>query len=229
MGAIMELLNNLIDNPMHTLISLAITVTVVLVSLAVHECMHAYVAWKMGDDTAFLMGRVTLNPFAHVDPLGVLMLVFFRFGWGKPVMINQHKLRNPRWGMIASTAAGPLSNLVMAFIGALCLGLQVRFAPPASLPQVYLNQLFATFFVYNVALLTLNLLPLPPLDGYRIIKLLFSTPSNVKVWWNVEKYSIMLLFGLSFVGALSLVLTPLQSGVIDGMIQLMEWIRLPIA
>jgi len=146
----------------------------ILLSVTFHEFTHAWSANELGDPTARRMGRMTLNPIKHFDPLGALMIVFMAFarvgiGWGKPVPVNPHNLRgNPRVSMGITSAAGPFSNLVLAAIAAIPLRL--------NLP---LPGLVATFFgilvVTNLSLAVFNLLPLPPLDGFGVVQGLLGT------------------------------------------------------
>lgn len=145
-------------------------VIVLLVAFTVHELAHAITADRMGDPTPRRMGRITLNPLAHLDPIGSIMLVIAGFGWAKPVMVQPANLRgNPRTSMAIVAAAGPLSNLALAFLFAL----PVRFGfvelsqATGVIPTV--GALFFEFIFINLLLLFFNLIPIPPLDGYKIL------------------------------------------------------------
>ncbi|MHC4294724.1 MAG: site-2 protease family protein [Planctomycetota bacterium] len=142
-----------------------------LFSLALHELAHARTALAFGDPTAKRMGRCTLNPLVHLDPVGTLALIFCGFGWAKPVPVNPHNLHPPRWGSIAVSIAGPLSNLMLALLIALSLraiiSLGVRFETP-------LGEMLWFIMIYtmavNICLCIFNLLPLFPLDGHHILR-----------------------------------------------------------
>jgi Zn-dependent protease len=145
-----------------------------LLALAVHEWAHAWSAWQLGDDTASRQGRLTLNPIAHVDPLGtfLLPLLGIPFGWAKPVPVNPirfHRGVRLGTGLALTAAAGPLANLVLGAAAALLLGLLARFAPQATAAGGALPELIHTLVFLNVILALFNLLPIPPLDGSRIL------------------------------------------------------------
>ena len=139
-----------------------------LFALCFHEFSHAWVAYKLGDDTAARMGRLTLNPIAHLDPVGALMILFVGFGWAKPVPVNPFNLRNMRLDMMKVAFAGPVSNLLLALVGGLLLrltGYTTYFEASlgGSIPL-----LLIWFVQINIMLAVFNLIPLPPLDGSRI-------------------------------------------------------------
>lgn len=139
----------------------------VVVGLAIHEYSHALAATVQGDNTAKAMGRLTLNPLSHIDLIGFLMLLFVGFGWGKPVPFNPFNLRNKKWGAAMVAIAGPLSNLVLIVISGVIL--KVIYANNY-LPETNLLFQFLLFMmVVNVALMVFNLLPIPPLDGSKVL------------------------------------------------------------
>jgi Zn-dependent protease len=160
-----------------------------LVAFPVHEFSHAYTAYLLGDATAKLFGRLTLNPAAHFDPVGGLMTVIsilfspILFGWAKPTPVNPANLRDRRNGELLVAIAGPLSNLAMAIVGALLLRLLIAAGSglPSNIYEVVGNVLF--YFVYfNVALAIFNLIPIPPLDGSNIL-FRFLSPSQI---WQIR-------------------------------------------
>ncbi len=160
-----------------------------VLGLTLHEFSHAWVANRLGDDTARRLGRLTLNPLPHLDLFGTMMLIVAGFGWAKPVPVNAANLRSPRRDMALVAVAGPISNIIIAFFCALVLRL-------AGLAEATGAVAFAVYAIWiNVVLAVFNMIPLPPLDGSRILA--FLVPQS----WNhgyatFEKYGPMLLFGL---------------------------------
>lgn len=176
-------------------------VILLLLSLTVHEFAHAWSAWKLGDDTASLQGRMTLNPFAHVEPIGtlVLPLVGIPFGWAKPVPVNPARFNRGvtmGGGMAITAVAGPISNVLVALAAAVGLRLTHRYLPAP--PEVLLMILYY-FLNVNVGLAIFNLIPLPPLDGSRIVAWLM--PYRMRdAWHRLEQISPALLLGVIYFG-----------------------------
>jgi Zn-dependent protease len=145
-----------------------------LLSLTVHEWAHAWSAHRLGDDTARMQGRLTLNPIAHIDPIGTLALPLLGipFGWAKPVPVNPTRFRRGvgmSTGMVITAAAGPISNLVLAFLAAVAYGLVARFSPGSLTTTMSLVSLLLMLIVINVSLAIFNMIPIPPLDGSRVV------------------------------------------------------------
>jgi len=203
----------------------------VVLAITLHEAAHGWVAWQLGDDTAYRLGRVTFNPLRHIDPVGTVILpavVFlstqFLFGWAKPVPVNFYRLYNPRWGMVLVALAGPGINLVLAFLSAWALRWSVAL-PEDYQPWVQAN--LANSILINVILAVFNLLPLPPLDGGRVaVGLLPARPAR---WLaGTERWGILLLMALFLVlpalgreigvnlNLLPLLLGPPVDAIIDG-------------
>ncbi len=174
-------------------------IVAILVAITVHEASHAYSAYRLGDRTAKAMGRVTLNPIAHLDPLGTVMLLWsavsgFGFGWGKPVPINPYNMRGvgPKTGMALSSAAGPLSNLVTA--GILSLPLRLDLIPSYGLAEFVL-----IIAMVNVFLALFNLIPIPPLDGFSVL-LGFLPNREAASLSRLAQYGPILLLVVVFAG-----------------------------
>lgn len=195
--------------------TLAIYAIPVIFAITLHEAAHGYVARMFGDPTAAQMGRITLNPIKHVDPIGtvvvpaLLLLVAkgaFLFGWAKPVPVDFGRLRHPKRDMLWVAAAGPGANLLMALGWAAMLKLAVTMPENAySLP---LAEMARAGITVNAVLMLLNLLPLPPLDGGRIA---VSLLPHALAWRfaRVERFGFVILLALMFIGGLDLILTPL--------------------
>lgn len=140
-------------------------VVAILVTLTIHEFSHAATAKFFGDNTAEAMGRVSLNPIAHIDPVGFAMLLFVGFGWAKPVPVNPYNLRNTRVSSALVSLAGPVSNL----IGAIFFGLMLNFLTPILGPQNMLVNFLFLLVLVNIILMVFNLIPIPPLDGSKVL------------------------------------------------------------
>lgn len=177
-------------------------VVVLLIAFPIHELAHAVSATYFGDHTPESQGRLTLNPLAHLDPMGTLMLVFAGFGWAKPVMVNEYALRrSSSWAWLVVALAGPLSNLVLAILGAIPFQLGL-----VSMFNTRGNGLFPTpagfllEFVYlNLLLMLFNLIPLAPLDGEKIAVELLPPPIST-FFEQIRPYGVLILLGLLFIG-----------------------------
>ena len=169
----------------------------ILLALTFHEFAHAYVANRFGDDTAKLSGRLTMNPLAHLDPLGTIMIFLVHFGWAKPVPVNLNNLKNPKQGMLWISAAGPLSNILLALIS----GLLLRFfsAMNVSMQPNSITETFIIMVVWslriNLALAIFNILPIAPLDGSKILYGLLPDRFGRHIHL-LERYGPLLLIGL---------------------------------
>ncbi len=176
-----------------------------LVALSVHEYAHARVADRLGDPTPRYAGRLTLNPLAHVDPVGLLMLWVFRFGWAKPVRVNPAFFADPRRGMLLVGLAGPAANVLTALLTAVLF--QVGVLRATSWIGVVANWIFT----YNVILATFNVLPIPPLDGSRVLAGLI--PRGHLRWLaQLEQYGWLILLGLIWTGVIGRIMFPMANG-----------------
>ena len=164
-------------------------------ALSFHEFAHAWMASKCGDSTAARMGRLTLNPMAHLDVMGSMMILFVGFGWAKPVPVDGRNLRNPRTDMMKVAAAGPLSNLLLAMIA----GMVFRLLSGAGLLSEAIYLLIIYFTQINIALAVFNLIPVAPLDGSQIFSG-YLMRTNPQLAWKIQSYGPQVLFGLILFG-----------------------------
>ena len=186
---------------------------VVAISLSVHEFAHAYVAYKFGDDTAKRQGRLTLSPFRHLDIFGTIAIIILGFGWARPVPVNRNNFKNPRLAGILTTAAGPISNLILATLGLIVYLLLIKPGCLHSFSQavsIKLDSFYSIFIQMNIVLFVFNLIPLPPLDGYRILEDLAPNDLRAKMS-QYEQYGAFVF--------LVLVLTPLDNYTIQPIFQ----------
>ena len=181
------------------------TLVVIFLTLPIHEFAHGFAAVKLGDDTPRWQGRLTLNPFAHIDYFGALCILLFGFGWAKPVQVNQRNFRNPKRDMAITAFAGPLSNIIVAFVSLLIYNIcELLFINGAGLNFIWF---VAVFFYYiasiNIGLAIFNLIPIPPLDGSRLLSALLP----YKYYYALMRYERYIYFGL---------LALIWFGVLDG-------------
>ena len=177
------------------ILMLLLMVPLLLISLSVHEAAHGWMAHKCGDDTAYISGRVSLNPLAHLDPIGFLMLITVGFGWAKPVPVNYRYLRNPKRDIALVSLAGPVSNIILCF---LCTGVYVaaeRFLGGTGVGMV-LHLAFMISATLNAGLAVFNLIPLPPLDGSKVLSCLLP---QVEMKYVIAGYSILEVLASDYV------------------------------
>lgn len=186
----------------------------VLFAITVHEVAHGWVAARLGDPTAKLAGRLTLNPVKHIDPLGtvvvplvMLALTSFIFGWAKPVPVDWRNLRRPRRDMALVAAAGPGANLLMLALWTLALASLFGAGGTLSYPSILLIEMAKIGIIINTALIVLNLLPLPPLDGSRIVTA-FLPPAAARKYNALERWGLLILVALILTGVLGAILIP---------------------
>ncbi len=179
---------------------------VLLTAMPVHECAHAWAASKLGDDTARNQGRITLNPASHLSILGSISMVIFGFGWAKPVQINPRNFKNPKAGMALSSLAGPVSNLLLAYIAMILYKIFACIIVAKHVNLVSLLEIFQMMAYLNIGLAVFNLLPIPPLDGSRIATL-FLPPQT---YFKIMQYEQYIFIGLILLLSTPILQVPLQ-------------------
>lgn len=174
----MGILNNFLHLDRYTIIA---RIAIILLVLPLHEFAHGWMAKKCGDDTAEVSGRLTVNPIAHIDPIGSVLLILCGFGWAKPVPINPARMRNPRRSVIWVSLAGPVSNLIAALVGMILMQITLPFLN-ASGSQILTSifYLLQSFVTVNIGLALFNLIPVPPLDGSKVLMCLL--PYKGSMW-----------------------------------------------
>ncbi|OGC45442.1 hypothetical protein A2V49_03320 [candidate division WWE3 bacterium RBG_19FT_COMBO_34_6] len=176
-------------------------VAALIISISIHEFAHAFTAEKLGDSTPRYMGRVTLDPRAHLDPVGTLLLVFAGFGWGKPVLFNPINLKNPKRDAALIAFAGPFSNLALALV------LSVIFHLFSLNSNIILGGFLYLVIFYNIILGIFNLLPVHPLDGFKVVSGLL--PQNLYFqWMQMERYGVIILMLLILTRSTGVIVTP---------------------
>lgn len=188
------------------LLTIAIIAVPIILAITLHEASHGFVAWKLGDDTAYRLGRVTFNPLKHIDPFGTILLPAlmyyvtaaagspFLFGYAKPVPVNFRRLRNPRRDMVLVAAAGPGINIALAIASA--LGLHLVASGDSAIGETF-RQMLALSIIANVILALFNMLPLPPLDGGRVAVGLLPYPLSLYLA-RLERYGLFILLAAIF-------------------------------
>ena len=174
-------------------------------ALVIHEYAHAKAADVMGDFTPRMTGRLTLNPMAHIDPIGLIMLLVVRFGWAKPVMINARNFRNWRQGELLVAVAGPVANLIVAFISLLAMAVLFKLGMFSEGVRLVLSMMV----LFNINFAIFNMLPLPPLDGSKVLMVLLPGRLAYKLM-SLERYSFIILIFLMMTPFLTMILIPLQ-------------------
>ena len=173
-----------------------------IIGLTIHEFSHGFVAYKLGDDTAKSQGRLSVNPLHHIDPFGFIAIMLVGLGWAKPVMMNPYKFKHLRDGIMLTALAGPLSNFLLAILGSLLLNFNI--------PEP-INTFVQYFIMLNLILATFNILPIPPLDGFKVLCRVLPDSWFYKVDEFERKYGFILLLVLLITGVLSALWYPIYN------------------
>lgn len=197
------------DSILNEIVSFLIFLPAIIIALTFHEYAHGYTAYLLGDDTARLQGRLTINPLSHLDPIGFLIMLFPpHFGWAKPVMVNPYRFNkmSPRAGMMVVSFAGPLMNIILAAVSLLVIKYLLPLSNSGNV-QIAVD-LLKTLYQINIVLAAFNLIPIPPLDGSKILAWLL--PSSMgSLMYNLERYGFLILLILILTPALSWILNPI--------------------
>ncbi len=200
------------------LLNIVLSVVPSLLCITFHEVSHGYIAYRLGDTTAKDAGRLTLNPLKHIDPMGLLMMIVFKFGWAKPVPVNMMRFRNPKRGMALTALAGPVSNVLLALVFLFLYGLLYRALYSV---QFLLDMIWLTAYI-SLALAIFNIIPVSPLDGSKVLFALLPDAAYAKLM-RYERYGMILLLVLVATGVLSKPLTTVTEAVFDKLFVFAEW------
>ena len=202
------------DSPLKMLAEILAYVIVIIMSLSLHEFAHAYSAYKFGDNTPKAYGRLTLNPFAHIDPFGILCLLLVGFGWAKPVEVNPLKFRNYKVGMSVVSLAGVITNFLLAFVFSGLFFFCMPFMFSSNLFLIFLGYIFEFGAVINIGLCIFNLLPIYPLDGFKFLQTFLSYENKFVRF--MQKYGSILLLVFIITPLFDDLFTMLTGGIMSG-------------
>lgn len=208
------------------IIYLLSTAAVIFITLPIHEWAHGFAATRLGDPTPRWQGRLSFNPLAHLDPMGSLCILLFGFGWAKPVQINPRYFKNVKTGMAITALAGPLSNLIMGFIGVLLGNLMVWLTIITDMGIFYYIAVFFAFVArINISLAVFNLIPIPPLDGSRILGVILPD----RIYYRIMQYERYLFYLVILLLATNVLTIPLAilSGAVENLYLLISSIIFP--
>lgn len=205
------------------LIAFLYTLPALLISLSIHEYAHAWMAYKQGDITQKIRGRLTLDPFKHIDPMGFICIALFGVGWGKPVMIDDRNFKNRAKGTMLTALAGPASNLLLAVLLTIVLKVLMMvgilsFAATSKVADVFL-QMFLYTIQFNVIFGIFNLIPLPPLDGSKVLS--YFLPQKLRgIMYTLERYSFLIILVIFCTNIASYIINPAYSAIL----KVLNWI-----
>jgi len=205
------------------LIAFLYTLPALLISLSIHEYAHAWMAYKQGDITQKIRGRLTLDPFRHIDPMGFICIALFGVGWGKPVMVDDRNFRNKAKATMLTALAGPLSNLLLALLLTIVLKILIMAGVISTVATSKIVEVFLQMFLYtiqfNVIFGIFNLIPLPPLDGSKVLS--YFLPGRTKaVMYTLERYSFIIILVIFCTNIASYIINPAYTAIL----KLLNWI-----
>ncbi len=197
-------MNNIISQLIYTL-------PAILIAISMHEFAHGYVSYRLGDPTPKHMGRLSVNPLAHLDPVGTICLLIFHFGWAKPVGVNPYYYKDRKRGMVMVALAGPIMNFFIAFISIFAMGLILKVTEGYAGTFIRYTFNFLNYlFIINIGLGAFNLIPVPPLDGSKVLGAVLPSDKYFK-YMQYERYGTLILMGLLYLGILDVPLTIVRS------------------
>jgi len=188
------------------LFTLLLSLPGILIAISFHEMAHGFAADALGDPTAKNAGRLTINPLKHIDPLGFISMLLFRFGWAKPVPINPMYFKDRKKGTIIVSLAGVATNLLLAFIG------MAAFLAVYPLQNEILSTILQYVYLYNIVFAVFNIIPIPPLDGSQIL-MVFLPPKALPVFYKYQRYGMIAIFVLALTGLLGVIINPAITGI----------------
>lgn len=193
------------------------TLPAVLIAISMHEFAHGYVSYKLGDPTPKDMGRLSVNPLAHLDLVGALCLMFFHFGWAKPVGVNPYYYKDRKKGMVLVALAGPIMNFFIAFLSIAGMGLILKITNGyAGKILIYIFNFLNYLFIINIGLGVFNLIPVPPLDGSKVVGAVLPSDQYFK-YMQYERYGTIILLALLYLNILDMPLSIIRGGISEFM------------
>lgn len=197
------------------------TIPAVLIAIVTHEWAHGFISYKLGDPNPKYDGRLSLNPLKHLDPVGTICLLFFHFGWAKPVQVNPNYYKNKKMGMVLTALAGPAMNFIIAFISIIfmLIFMNLYFNTGGNTVLFYIFKVFQYISIISIGLGVFNLIPIPPLDGSKILFAVLPE-SSYFAYMQYERYGMIILVALLAFGLFANILSPLSTFIYDGMLNL---------
>ena len=196
-------------------------VPAILIALSLHEFAHGWASYTLGDPTPKAQGRLSINPFHHLDPVGTLLLFFAGFGWAKPVQVDSRYYENPKSDMVKVALAGPIMNLIVAFFSLLLIGFLEKVNVEANTISKYVANLLYYIAIINIGLGIFNLIPVPPLDGSKVLFAILPAKSYF-AYMRYEQFGMIALLILIWFGAFDGFLISLRASVINGMLEIVS-------
>ena len=197
-----------------------LSLPIILMAITFHEYAHGYAAFKMGDPTAKMQGRLSLNPLSHMDIIGALSMLLLGFGWAKPVPINPYNFKDKKKGTALVSLAGPMANIFLALVGTLIYGLFIRFYSTVDINEdfaMYMQILLSQMIIMNISFALFNLIPIPPLDGSKILGVFLPGKFYYKYILRYERYAFPALIILMYTGIIGRILSFFSSPIIDSL------------